>query len=221
MNFGKLRRVSLLASAVGLAASCLTAATITGTVKGPDGAPFRGAFVQAQNSQTHITVNVLSGPDGKYRVEKLPAGEYTVRIRAVGFKADPQTGVKLTTDQNASMDIALQQGLVRWNDLSYLQGKVLFPDGKGKQELVTTCFGCHGFETRMASVHRDADGWVDRVNYMKEITHFATAPAFTDEKAADVAAYLNTLLAMLSCFPNRPLTCLATRPRCGSSAMKP
>ena len=46
----------------------------------------------------------------------------------------------------------------------------------------------------MASVHRDADGWVDRVNYMKEITHFATAPAFTDEKAADVAAYLNTLV---------------------------
>ena len=204
MRFRKFCTIGLFASAIGLAASCVSAATITGTVKGPDGSPFRGAFVQAQNSQTRITVNVLSGPDGKYRVEKLPAGEYTVRIRAVGFKADPKSGVKLTADQNASMDWSLEQGMVRWNDLSYLQGKVLFPEGKGKQELVTTCFGCHGFETRMASVHRDADGWVDRVNYMKEITHFATAPGLTDQKAADVAAYLNTLFGDAVDIPKSP-----------------
>ena len=35
-------------------------ATITGTVKGVDGAPFQGAFVEAQNAKTKITVNVLS-----------------------------------------------------------------------------------------------------------------------------------------------------------------
>ncbi len=198
------RRMNLVVGALLFATSLAPAATITGTVKGPDGAPFRGAFVQAQNLQTKITVIVLSGPDGSYHVNKLPAGDYTVKIRAVGFKADPRTGVKLTSDQNASMDFALDKGVVRWNDLSYLQGKVLFPEGKGKQELVTTCFGCHGFETRMASVHRDADGWVDRVNYMKEITHFATAPGFTDEKAASVAAYLNTLFGDAIVLPKSP-----------------
>ena len=41
-------------------------ATISGTVKGPDGAPFKGAFVQAQNTKTKITVNVLSHKDGSY-----------------------------------------------------------------------------------------------------------------------------------------------------------
>ena len=56
----------------------------------------------------------------------------------------------------------------------------------------------------MASVHRDADGWVDRVNYMKEITHFATAPAFTDQKAADVAAYINTLFGDAVTLPKSP-----------------
>jgi hypothetical protein len=50
-------------------------ATITGTVKGPDGAPLKGAFVQAQNSKTKITVSVLSHKDSSYRVEDLPADE--------------------------------------------------------------------------------------------------------------------------------------------------
>jgi hypothetical protein len=31
-----------------------------GTVTGPDGAAFRGAFVQARNATTKITVSVLS-----------------------------------------------------------------------------------------------------------------------------------------------------------------
>src|SRR5580692_10987636 len=111
-----IRRMSFIAGATLFASSLASAATITGTVKGPDGAPFRGAFVQAQNTQSKITVNVLSRSDGKYYVEKLPAGEYTIRIRAVGFKADPKTGVKLTANQDVAMDWALEKGVVRWND---------------------------------------------------------------------------------------------------------
>jgi hypothetical protein len=51
-------------------------ATVTGTVKGPDGASFRGAFVQAQNLNTKIMVSVLTDKDGRYRIENLPAGQY-------------------------------------------------------------------------------------------------------------------------------------------------
>ena len=50
------------------------AATVTGTVKGPDGAPFRGAFIQAQHAGTKITTSVLSDRQGRYRFENLAAG---------------------------------------------------------------------------------------------------------------------------------------------------
>jgi len=163
-----------VAGCVVLFASFSYGATITGTVKGPDGGAFKGAFVQAQNKNTKISYIVLSGKDGRYRVENVPAGEYQISLRAVGYKADPRFGVNLTAEQNASFDFALQQGMVRWSDLSYYQGKQLFPPGKGHDEFVGVCLGCHGFETRMAAVRRDADGWTDRVNYMREITHFAT-----------------------------------------------
>ena len=95
---------------------------MTGTVKGVDGAPFQGAFVQAQNTKTKITVNVLSDSKGRYRIEQLPAGEYRVQIRAVGFTATPRTGVTLTADQNTSFDFALQKGMVHWNDMSQIPG---------------------------------------------------------------------------------------------------
>ena len=103
-------KILAVMSAMIFLAALAQGATITGTVKGPDGAPFKGAFVEAQNSKTKITVNVLSHKDGAYRVEDLPAGEYVLRIRAVGYQADPRTGVTLTANQSASMDWALKPG---------------------------------------------------------------------------------------------------------------
>src|SRR6478672_7840526 len=93
-----------------VALSSADAATITGTVTGPDGAPMRAAFVQARNAQLKMTVSVLSDNQGRYVVENLPAGEYRVSIRALGFNATPKSGVKLTSDQSMAQDFALQKG---------------------------------------------------------------------------------------------------------------
>ena len=142
----RLKFLALL-SAVVLLASVCRSATITGTVKGVDGAPYPGAFVQAQNTKTKITVNVLSDGKGRYRIEQLSAGEYRVQIRAVGFSASPRTGVNLTADQNASFDFTLQTGMIRWSDLSVYQGKQLFPAGRGKDILFSdSCSVCHSFK---------------------------------------------------------------------------
>src|SRR6266699_1298012 len=103
--------------------SLVQAATVTGNVKGPDATPFEGAFVQAINAKTHISVSVLTDKQGRYRVENLPPGEYQVRIRAVGFAADPRSAVNLTADQNVSFEFALQKSTVRWSDLNSYQGK--------------------------------------------------------------------------------------------------
>ncbi len=128
----RLRYGCVLVSLLGLFASASRASTITGTVKGPDGGAFQGAFVEAQNAKTRITVAVLSDTQGHYRIEELPAGQYRLFIRAVGYRSDPRAGVNLAGEQNASFDFALQTGMVRWSDISVYQGKQLFPAGKGK-----------------------------------------------------------------------------------------
>ena len=78
-----------LLGSISLAASPVDAATIAGTVLGPDGAPVRAAFVQARHPGMKMTVSVLTDNQGKYVVENLPAGDYDVSIRATGYKADP------------------------------------------------------------------------------------------------------------------------------------
>jgi virginiamycin B lyase len=187
-----------------LFSSVASAATVAGTVKGPDGAPLQGVFVQAQNAQTHMTFMALSDSQGHYRVEKVPAGEYRVGIKALGFRADPQTGVKLTASQNASLDFSLQKGPIRWNEISIYQAGKLWPAAPAKDKIFNVCFTCHGFQTRMASVTRDADGWRDRVQFMQTAMKFGLEDRINDPEADMVAAYLTKLFGPDSVLPKSP-----------------
>src|SRR5262245_43868308 len=183
------------------------AATITGTVTGPDGAPFRGAFVQARNPTSKITVHVLTNNQGQYRVENLTAGDYRLTIRAPGFKADPQSAPKLAADASAKQDFKLEKDMVRWSDISFYQGLKLLPEGKGKDLYFRHCFACHGFESRMAKIKRDEDGWRARVNYMRDaMGFFIMRPQneFTDQKSEDIVHYLNFTFGEDSTMPKSP-----------------
>jgi len=164
-------------------------ATISGTVKGPDGKPFKGAFVEAQDMDSRVATTVLSDKDGRYRIENLPEGQYQLLARVVGYRFEPRTGIQLTSAQNAQYEIALETGTVRWTDLSIYQGEQLLPQGRGRDKLATACFRCHGFQSRMAAQVRDETGWHDRVNYMR--TSFGYLLKDVNEKDGDdVTAYL-------------------------------
>jgi virginiamycin B lyase len=188
-----------------LAPACY-GATITGTVNGVDGAPFQGAFVEAQNAKTKITVIVLSDSRGRYRIPDLAAGEYRVQIRAAGFRADPRNAVTLAAEQNASLDFTLQKGMVRWNEISKYQAAQLWPPAKGKELLFEHCNICHQFQSRIASVRRDLDGWRDRVAFMRQAMHFSIflGPNFSDQDAEEVSTYLNSLFGPDSILPKSP-----------------
>ena len=188
------------------AASWAQAATITGTVTGPDGTPFRGAFVQARHAGLKMTVSVLSDNQGIYVVENLPAGDYRLQIRAIGYKADPKSGITLMADQNLSWDFKLASTPVRWSDISIAQGLLLLPDDRGKKTLFENCLSCHGFQQKMASVVRDEDGWRDRVQFMREAmrSSLADRQGFSDQQADDVVYYLNHWFGEQSELPKSP-----------------
>jgi len=200
-----IKTLAILSLAVSMHCSC-RAATVTGTVKVVDGASFQGAFVEAQNSKTKINVIVLTDSQGRYRIPDLPAGDYRLQIRAVGYRADPRSGVTLASDQNASLDFSLQKSPVRWNEISQYQAAQLFPAGKGKELLFGHCNICHQFQSRMASVRRDLDGWKDRVAFMRDAMHFSIflGPNFSDQDAEEVATYLNSLFGPDSVLPKSP-----------------
>ena len=187
--------------------SAADAATVTGTVIGPDGTPFRGAFVQARNAKTKIMVSVLSDNQGRYRVENLPAGDYRLQIRAPGFQGAVRNGLSLAADQAATHDFALQKSFVRWSDISMYQGIQLLPEARGKNLFFIHCMACHGFESRMAAIKRNEDGWRDRVNYMREaMAFFIMRPQlnFNEQKFEDIVYYINHVFGEDSVLPKSP-----------------
>src|ERR1700674_6105719 len=108
---------------VGLAALWVTSlgyaasgGSISGVIKGADGAPFRAAFVRAQNVKTRMTMMVLSDNEGKYSTEKLPAGTYEVWATATGYRSDPakRANVNLQEEQAATLDLTMQKTSVQW-----------------------------------------------------------------------------------------------------------
>ena len=191
-------------------ASSAFAATITGNVTGPDGKPFMGAFVVAENTQNKMTVNVLSDQQGRYHIGNLPAATYTLKITAIGYRGDPRPDVQLTADQKASFDFALQKTMVRWGDLNTYQGRQLLPKTKDhdlsyQDPFFTTCFqSCHSFQTRMTPTAFDEEGWRARVKYMRDTIMAGEGRRLSDEKVEDFVSYLTTAFGPNSPKPQSP-----------------
>jgi streptogramin lyase len=198
------KRTLVLAILLASSASAAFGGGISGTVKGPDGSAFKGAFVRAQSTKTKITVNVLSDRNGAYRIPNLDPGEYQISVSAVGYKADPRGGVKLDADQTVSLDFALQKGTVRWSDLSIHEGQVLLPEGAGKQLLFFRCMSCHGLQTKVAAVRRDEEGWRNCVIFMRDRANGVGDLRITEEDGAAVAAYLGRTFSPDSDLPRSP-----------------
>ena len=186
--------------------SAAMAADLSGTVTGPDGAPFRAAFVQARNNALKMTVSVLTDAKGSYRIDHLPAGTYSIRIRATGFKADAANGRAITEADHVAQNFSLQKAPIRWSEISQLQGEELLPEAPGKKTWIANCFGCHGFQSKMASVVRDEDGWRDRVNFMREAmkSSLGERRGFDDAQAEEVVKYLTAMFSEDSQLPKSP-----------------
>jgi len=199
----RLSKILTLASILAFFSSSINAATIAGTLKGSDGTPFEGGFIEAQNTQTKITFIALSDSEGRYHVDGIPSGRYRLQARVVGYRSDDQDGVSLTAAQTASVNFALQKDRVRWSDLSIDQARALLPAGHGKELLFRDCFACHGFQSRMAAVSRDLDGWKDRVQYMRDAMHFSL-DFVTDQDANELATYLDDAFGAEATVPRSP-----------------
>lgn len=87
-------------------------ATLSGTVTDPSGGAVSGAAVTVQNVETGAVRTTTTGHAGRYEVFALPIGQYEVRVAKAGFAETIRTGIRLTVDQVASVDVTLRVGPV-------------------------------------------------------------------------------------------------------------
>lgn len=98
-----------------LAISCLAQeyrGTILGRISDPSGAAIAGASVEAKSADTGVVTKSTSNDSGNYQIPFLLPGEYIVTVEHAGFKRLDRQNVRVLTNQQLTVDMALVLGTV-------------------------------------------------------------------------------------------------------------
>ena len=104
-------RLALLFALLATSASAQVA-TLTGRITDPSGAVIPEATVTARSIDTGISTSMQTTSEGYYTLPALQPGRYEVTITKQGFVPVRQTGLELTVQQVARLDITLKVGAV-------------------------------------------------------------------------------------------------------------
>jgi iron complex outermembrane receptor protein len=83
------------------------AATLTGTVLDQSGKAIQGATVTVKNEATGLTRTATTDSDGRFSVNELPGGAYTVETGAPGFARNSRPGIQLPATGTEDVPIGL------------------------------------------------------------------------------------------------------------------
>ena len=82
------------------------AGSVQGVVKSASGQALPGAYVKLINPERRLTFMLVSQAQGRYTMNNLPPGNYTVQGVGNGFQSKP-TPVALTAGKPATADVSL------------------------------------------------------------------------------------------------------------------
>jgi len=84
---------------------------LAGTVLDKNGAIIKGGSVSVTNKANGQSRTAVTGEDGQYRIDALPAGNYDVKVTATGFGDMTAENVQLLVGQVSSLDFKMSPGV--------------------------------------------------------------------------------------------------------------
>ena len=148
-----------LAGAGLLPAGAQTPAALTGQVTSGEEGPMEGVLVSAKKAGSTVTISVVSDAQGNYSfpAAKLEPGQYSLRIRAVGYDLDRPASVDLAAQQPAKYDLKLRKTEDLAAQLSNAEWLASFPGTDQQKNAMLGCVGCHTLERVARSTHKPDD----------------------------------------------------------------
>lgn len=111
--------------------------SILGSVKDSTGAVVAGATVLVTNTATGVISNATTTTTGDYTVLSLIPGNYQVSCQAPGFSKEVVTGITLSVNQQARVNLDLKNGAVTETVQVTAQGVSLDTDNAAISQLVS------------------------------------------------------------------------------------
>jgi len=180
------------------------AAALAGQVTSEAEGPMEGVLVSAKKAGSTITITVVSDKEGRYSfpAAKLEPGQYTLRIRAVGYDLDGAKKAEVTADKTTGIDLKLRKAKNLPAQLTNAEWMLSVPGTEEQKSALLNCVGCHTLERVMRSTH-DADEWTQvvwrMVNYAQVSQPIKPQPRMDPEWAGkpeqyrEVADYLASI----------------------------
>jgi streptogramin lyase len=118
-----------------------------------------GVLVSAKRSGSNITVTVVSDKDGRYSfpAARLEPGQYSLRIRAVGYDLDNSNPVTVSADNPATADLALHKTDDLASQLTNAEWLASMPGTDAQKGQLLNCVGCHTLERPLRSKYSADD----------------------------------------------------------------
>ena len=140
------------------------APALTGQVTSAEEGAMEGVLVSAKKAGSNITITVVSDAQGRYSFPagKLEPGQYSFRIRAVGFDLDNSSKVEVTAQKPTTLNLTLRKTEDLAAQLSNGEWMASVPGTDQQKGLMLNCVGCHTLERVMRSPH-DADAFMKTV----------------------------------------------------------
>jgi virginiamycin B lyase len=170
MRFGRFVLISaaVLASIVfaqtkssSLQADATTALALSGHVSSQEEGLMEGVLVSARRAGSPVTITVVSDSQGLYKFprSRLEPGQYSLRIRAVGYELDDSGNVQISSQETATADLKLHKTQKLSSQLNSAEWLLSIPGTDAQKTFLLNCTNCHTLERVVKSSH-DANEWV-------------------------------------------------------------
>jgi virginiamycin B lyase len=133
----------------------LSAVALSGQVSSEKESAMEGVIVGAKKDGSTITIDVVSDERGHYSFpsSKLPPGQYSLKIRAVGYEMDTPKTVEVTSGTAATADIKLRPAKNLAAQLNNAEWLMSMPGSDAEKKFLLDCTGCHTLERIARSTH--------------------------------------------------------------------
>ena len=152
----------LLAASFGFAIVLIgqtpSADTLSGQVTSVAEGPMEGVLVSAKKANSTITVTVVTDNQGRFRfpAAELDPGQYSLRIRAVGYDLEAPHTVDVVQGKTAKEDLRLISAHDLAAQLSNSEWLMSFRGADPEKSSIRACTHCHTLE-RVARSRYDVD----------------------------------------------------------------
>jgi virginiamycin B lyase len=130
-------------------------AALSGRVSSTEDGALEGVLVSAKKAGSTMTVTVVTDRQGQYRFpqSRLTAGQYTIRIRAVGYDLDSADTVDIVENKTATADLKLRKARDLASQLSNAEWIASAPGTDREKAVLRPCSHCHTLERIVRSRH--------------------------------------------------------------------